>query len=89
MEDMEMVNAGFTRENTVEDERGGAWAELPGMMTPAQPAKKKAKKASLSVVEMELNAYIAKMKQAKKRCRMVTFRSKTASEKWAKLTGTA
>jgi hypothetical protein len=50
MEDMEMVNAGFTRENTLEDERGGAWAELPGMMTPAQPAKKKAKKASLSVV---------------------------------------
>lgn len=54
-----------------------------------EPAKKKAKRAPLSVAQKEVNAYQAKRKRAKKKCFFATFRSKAAAETWAELSGEA
>jgi hypothetical protein len=88
--EMESASGGFTRENTAMTEEkvaAGALNELSGDMALGEPAKKKFKREPIGAVEKELRAYKAKKKRAKKRCRIVTFGSRTALQKWAELTG--
>lgn len=46
-----------------------------------EPAKKRAKRTSLSEAQKQVNAYKAKKKRGRKNCRIVTFRSNAAVKK--------